>query len=112
MHSHTSPAWPVQATAAEQQKMGFRLEQGDDNAALWQCQPEEVTSFRLLATGWQLSSSSTSRLQNINGEAVETESTPAVKASPSHLMDHHMEISPPLAGLHIFCSYHLSNSQV
>lgn len=79
MRSRTFPAWPVQATAVEQQKMGFRLKQGDDNAALWQCQPEEVSSFRLLAAGWQLSSSSTSRLKNINGEVVETESTPAVK---------------------------------
>lgn len=75
-----SPALPAQATAAEQQKMYFRLEQGDDNAAAWQCRPEEISSFMLFATSWQLSSSSISRLQNTNGETVETESTTVLKA--------------------------------
>ena len=75
-----SPALPAQATAAEQQKIHFVLEQGDDNAAVWQCRPEEISSFMLFATGWQLSSSSGSRLQNTNGEIVETEPTTVLKA--------------------------------
>lgn len=75
-----SPALPAQATAAEQQKMYFRLEQGDDNAAVWQCQPKEISSFMPFATGWQLSSISISRLQNTNGEIVETESITVLKA--------------------------------
>lgn len=73
-----SPALPVQATAAEQQKMYFRLEQGDDNAAVWQCQLKEISSFMLFATGWQLSSSSISRLQNTNRQT-ETQSTTVLK---------------------------------
>lgn len=36
-----SPALPAQATAVEQQKMYFRLEQGDDNTAVWQCWPKD-----------------------------------------------------------------------
>lgn len=61
-----SPALPAPATAAQQQKMDLRWEQGDDKAAVWQCQPTEISSFTLLATGWQLSSSTASRLWNTN----------------------------------------------
>lgn len=75
-----SPALPAQATAAGQQKMYFRLEQGDDNAAVWRCRPKEISSFMLLATDWQLSSSCMSRLQNADEEIVETESTTVLKA--------------------------------
>jgi len=75
-----SPALPAQATAAEQQKTYFRLEQGDDNAAIRQCWPKEISCFILFATSWQVSSRSMSRLQNTNGEIVHTEPTTVCKA--------------------------------
>lgn len=75
-----SPVLPEQATAAEQQNMYFRLEQGGDNASVWQQQPEELSSFILFATSWQLSSCCTSRLWNTNAELAEPESTTVLRA--------------------------------
>lgn len=75
-----SPVLPEQATAAEQQNMHFRLEQGDDNTSVWQHQPEELSSFILFATSWQLSSCCTSRLQSTNAEIAEPQSTTVLRA--------------------------------
>lgn len=99
-----SPALPAPATAAEQQKMDWRWEQGDDKAAVWQCQPTEISSFTLLATGWQQSSSTARRLWNTDG-GEEKQAATALIISGYH---------PHLLGSYtpIFCSYHLSNSWI